>query len=251
MIPTSHIVDTSGNKVPNPEFSRWNTVDRMLLSCLIATLTPPILPHVVGSDHTFQLWLKLEEKFSVLSRSHIHDLKRKLYSLHKTGPMETYLDSIKEIIQKLAASGTQIDDEELIFHTVNGLKKGYKSLKQMVRNTNEPFTFSGVSSMLMAEELHISQDQVDSSSTILVAPHQNHNPTPILQAPITPNPSSSSSGPMPFPNTAVQTPSGSTSFQFPFPVAPSQAFLPTFPQPNFNGQRFNRNNNRFRGNQFS
>ncbi|XP_058195342.1 uncharacterized protein LOC131311786 [Rhododendron vialii] len=251
VIPTSHIVDTSGNTVPNPEFSRWNTVDRMLLSCLIATLTPPILPHVVGSDHTFQLWLKLEEKFSVLSRSHIHDLKRKLYSLHKTGTMETYLDSIKEIVQKLAASGTQIEDEELIFHTVNGLKKGYKSLKQMVRNTTEPLTFSGVSSMLMAEELHISQDQVDSSSTILVAPHQNPNPTPILQAPITPNPSSSYSGPMPFPNTAVQTPSGSTSFQFPFPVASSQAFLPTFPQPTFNGQRFNRNNNRFRGNQFS
>lgn len=161
----------------------------MLLSCLIATLTPPILPHVVGSDHTFQLLIKLEEKFSILSRSHVHDLRRRLFSLNKTGSMDTYLDSIKEIVQKLAASGAQVDDEELIFHTLNGLKKGYKSFKQTIRTRTEHLSFSSFSSMLLAEELHVAQDQVD-TSTILVAPH-NSMPSS--------NVASTSSAPVPTP----------------------------------------------------
>lgn len=55
--PPPCLVDASGVQTPNTEFASWTTVDRMLLSCLIATLTPSILPHVVGSDHTCQLWI--------------------------------------------------------------------------------------------------------------------------------------------------------------------------------------------------
>lgn len=173
-IPASHVVDSTGTKTLNPKFAQWNTIDHMLLSCLIATLTPPILPHIVGSEHTFQLLSKLEEKFSVLSRSHVHDLRRRLFSLNKTGSMDSYIESIKEIVQKLAASGSQVDDEELIFHTLNGLKKGYKSFKQTIHTRTEYLAFGTISSMLLAEELHVSQDQEQQdSSTILVAPHQS------------------------------------------------------------------------------
>lgn len=241
-VPPTHVVDSSGNKITNPDFAKWNTVDRMLLSCLIATLTPSVLPHVVGSDYTFQLWLKLEEKFNVLSRSHIHDLRRRLYSLHKTGSMESYLDSIKEIIQKLAGSGVQIDDEELIFHTLNGLKTGYKSLKQTIRTKSGHLTFSALYSMLIAEELHVSHDEME-TSTILVAPHQPSNPT------ITPPSSGSSS----VPPTNPFLPPPPLPFQFPFPTPQSQVSFPTFPSPNHTAQRFHRNHNpnRFPSNQFS
>ncbi|KAF7124517.1 hypothetical protein RHSIM_Rhsim12G0142100 [Rhododendron simsii] len=235
-IPASKITDSSGHQTLNVAFTQWNTIDRMLLSCLIATLTPSILPHVVGSEHTFQLLNKLEEKFSVLSRSHIHDLRRRLYSLNKTGSMDSYIDSIKEIVQKLAASGSQIDDEELIFHTLNGLKKGYKSFKQMIRTRTEHLSFGSFSSMLLAEELHVSQDQVD-SSTILVAPHQTSNPNASA---------SSSSGP----SSLFGSHSAPPPFQFPFPTSPSQNYFPSA-QRHYNGPRFNRNTNRFRGNQFS
>ncbi|KAG5535121.1 hypothetical protein RHGRI_023041 [Rhododendron griersonianum] len=209
----------------------------MLLSCLIATLTPPILPHVVGSDHTFQLLIKLEEKFSILSRSHVHDLHRRLFSLNKTGSMDNYLDSIKEIVQKLAASGAQVD-EELIFHTLNGLKKGYKSFKQTIRTRTEHLSFSSFSSMLLAEELHVAQDQVD-TSTILVAPHNSMPSSNVV---------STSSAPVPTPVSQPQP--SPTPFQFPFPLPPTQTYFPS-PSPTYNTPRFSRNNNRSNGSQFS
>lgn len=176
-IPPSLITDASGNKVTNPDFTRWTTIDRMLLSCLIATLTPSILPHIVGSEHTFQFWNKLEEKFSVRSHSHVHDLKRRLYSLNKTGSMEQYLDSIKEIVQKLAASGHYVDDEDLIFHALNGLKTGYGSFQQAIRTRTEPLSFSTFSSMLMDETLHVNNIGSVDTSTILVT----QTPKPVVQ----------------------------------------------------------------------
>lgn len=127
-IPPSEIVNESGTKIPNPAFILWQTIDRMLLSCLMATLTSSILPHVVGSLHTFQLWTKLEEKYSVHSQTHILDLKKRMYSLKITTSMEKYLDSVRELVQKLEASGAHMDDGEIVFHTVNGLNEDYLSL---------------------------------------------------------------------------------------------------------------------------
>lgn len=212
VIPPTHLVDSSGVKTLNPDLAQWNTIDRMLLSCLIATLTPSILPYIVGSEHTFPLLSKLEEKFSALSRSHVHDLRRRLFSLNKTGSMDSYLVSIKEIVQKLAAFGSQVNDEELIFHTLNGLKTGYKSFKQTIRTRTEPLSFGTFSSMLLAKELHVSQEE-DITSTILVAPHQNSTSSNSTIG------SSSSSGLFPTPSISTSVPP--PSFQFPFPNSSS------------------------------
>lgn len=245
-IPSSHITDASGTRVTNPEFSQWVTIDRMLLSCLIATLTPSILPHIVGSEHTFQFWNKLEEKFSLLSRSHVHDLKRRLYSLHKTGSMEQYLDSIKEIVQKLAASGHHVDDEDLIFYTLNGLKPGtgYDSFQQAIRTRTEPLSFGTFSSMLIAEALHVDNNSSSDTSTILAAQSSGVQSRPVINTFGQPLGVQSSNVPPP--------PILPQPFQYPFPfpvsTQPQQQFYPS----NYNGNnRSSRSNQRYNRNQFS
>ena len=82
--------------------SEKNLFDKLLLSCLMATLTPALLPHVTGSTRVRELWRKLEERFNLSLKNHVMDLKRKLFSIRKTDTMERYLNQIREIIQKLA-----------------------------------------------------------------------------------------------------------------------------------------------------
>lgn len=161
VIPPSEIQNESGNTIPNPAFFLWQTIDRMLLSCLMATFTPSILPHVVGSLHIFHVWSKLAEKYSVHSQTHILDLRKRMFNLKKTTSMEKYLDSVKELVQKLEASGSHMDDGEVVFHTVNGLPEDYLSLKQTIRtqSVTTPLSFSAVSEMLMSEELHLDHSQ--------------------------------------------------------------------------------------------
>ncbi|KAF7145560.1 hypothetical protein RHSIM_Rhsim04G0191700 [Rhododendron simsii] len=112
----------------------------------------------------------------------------------------------------------------------------------MIRTRIEDLSFGTFSSMLLAEELHISQDDT-TTSTILVAPHQ----TSVISNPNTT--SSSSSGLLPTPP-SISMPAPPPPFQFPFQTSSPQNYLPSF-QPNYSGPRFNRNNNnRSRGNQF-
>lgn len=233
LAPVSYVLDASGNKVVNPEFTRWTTVDRMLLSCLIATLTPSILPHIVGSDHTSQFWNKLEEKFSLLSRSHIHDFKRRLYNLNKTGSMEQYIDSIKEIVQKLAASGHFVEDEDLIFHALNGLKTGYSSFKQTIRTRTEPLSFSTFASMLMAEELHVENENSNITSILLTQNTGSANTS--FQPGVHPSNGS------PLPPLLPQ----SQPYQFPFPAPQQQQLYPSSYSGNQRNNRPNQRNTRY------
>ncbi|KAF7144913.1 hypothetical protein RHSIM_Rhsim04G0020900 [Rhododendron simsii] len=174
VIPASEIQDASGTKIPNPEFFKWQNVDRMVLLCIMATLTPSILPHVVGSNDTFQVWAKLEAKYSALSQTHILDLKKRLYSLKQTTSMDKHLDFVKELVQKLEASGSHMNESEVVFHTVNGLSEDYLSLKQTIRTqcATTPLSFSAVSAMLMSEELCLAHTP-DPASTVLLVQHHN------------------------------------------------------------------------------
>lgn len=226
IVPSVETLDSAGNKIPNPDYVKWDIVDRMLLSCLIGTLTPSILPHILGAHHTCEVCSKLEEKFSSLSRTHVMDLKRRLYTVKKTTPMELYLDTIKGLLQKLEASGTHIDNEDVVFHTLNGLPdETYRTFKQAIRTRAEvtPLTFSALYSMLMAEDL--CQDTTLDTSTLLVA---QHTPGPLSHIALP------SSGNTPTISTAGSTAGGSGSV-FQMPVQFGQQG-PQFAQPSSMGQ---------------
>lgn len=268
-VPSSEIQDTSGNRITNPAYVRWEIIDRMLMSCIIATVTPSVLPHIVGSHRTCEVWSKLEEKYSSLSRTHVHDLRCRIYSLKKTTSMEQYLDSIKVLIQRLESSGSHMDDEELVFHTLRGLPNSeYRSFKQAVRTrlATAPLTFCGLVSMLMAEDLYLDTEQ-EETSTILVAQHNSVSST-------TASSSSNSSGLMPMQpvqpvmqmqpmQPVIQSASVPQPSQFQFPVqfgnqapqfGPGNSQMSGFASNNYGGNRNNRNSyngNRFKGSQFA
>ena len=111
----------------------WLLIDGQLLSCLIATISPPILPQVLGLEQANQVWKSLEKRFSSLSRSQIYDLKNSLYNLKKTTTVQAYVNQIKEFARKLAATGSSLDDEELVYHTLKGLPPAFNSFKITMR----------------------------------------------------------------------------------------------------------------------
>ena len=170
IIPPQFLVNESGVQNLNPEYENWLAIDRMLVSCVIATLSPSILSYINSIQHAFQIWKMLEGKFSALSRSHVHDLKRRLFHLKKNTSMEAYLDSIKEIVQKLSVSGNYIEKEDLVFHTLNGLDGEFSSLKTAIRTRSESISFSDLASILMAEDLHMTQEhssQIDPAKLLI------------------------------------------------------------------------------------
>lgn len=88
------------------------------------------------------------------------------------------MDKIKEFAQKLEAAGSPLGEDELIFHTLRGLKKGFKGFKTTARLRGDTLTFDELITMLKGEELEMLHDDDEASSSettsVLVATHSSH-----------------------------------------------------------------------------
>ncbi|KAA8519620.1 hypothetical protein F0562_013935 [Nyssa sinensis] len=80
--------------------------------------------------------------------------------------MKSYLDEIKQITDKLAATANLISDEEIIFITLKGLPREYVSFKTAIRARETSITFEELSNLLLSEEINISIDELELNSPI-------------------------------------------------------------------------------------
>lgn len=85
--------------------------------------------------------------------------------------MESYIDTIKDYSQKLAAVGSPLDENDLIFHTLRGLPKTFNGFKIAVRTRGDTIGFSELVTMLKGEDLQLLQESEVDTTTVLVANH--------------------------------------------------------------------------------
>ncbi|KAH7860203.1 hypothetical protein Vadar_010596 [Vaccinium darrowii] len=174
VMPCPKIQDANQNKAPNPEYAKWIMINGHLLACITASVSPSIQTHLLGLGHVYEIWTSLSNRFSSLSRSHVHDLHQRLFNITKTSTMQEYIDEISDCAHKLAASGSPIDDEDLIFYALNGLPSEFDPIKSAARMRAGDLKFEELTSLLEAEDMILQKAQKRSSakpdgSTILVA----------------------------------------------------------------------------------
>lgn len=145
--------------------------------CLTASLSQTTLPYILELHHTYQVWESLANRYNSLSKSHVQEIKGKLYTVTKTSTIEHYVDTIKEYAQKLVAAGSPVDEDDLIFHTLRGLPPVFNGFKTTVRamRLRGEISFNEVVNMLNGEDIQLIQessvDVASSSSSVLVATH--------------------------------------------------------------------------------
>uniref|UniRef100_A0A2N9IKH6 CCHC-type domain-containing protein n=2 Tax=Fagus sylvatica TaxID=28930 RepID=A0A2N9IKH6_FAGSY len=95
--PSRFLVDAEGNSTTtvNPEFQSWDIRDQALLTLINSTLSPSVLPMVVGQDTAQSVWKTLEHRFTSTSRSNVLNLKIELHNLKK-GSESTEEQSLAE-----------------------------------------------------------------------------------------------------------------------------------------------------------
>lgn len=167
--------------VTNSVFVLWNLIDSQLLACLTASLSQTTLPYVLGFHHSYEVCHSLNNRYNSLSRTHIHELRSKLYSLTKTSTMESYIDTVKTYAQRLAAAGNPLSDDDLVFHTLHGLPPVFNGFKTGIRTSGHTdLTFDELVTMLSGEDIQMTQDpsaSIDTNSA-LIATHPNPNTVP-------------------------------------------------------------------------
>ena len=126
--PDKHTI--AGEKqVKNPEYVLWYKKDQLILSWIIATLTPNVLSTVYGLNTSCQVWSSLATRYGSQSKSRIAHLKRQLQTLRQESrSCSEYLQLAKSWADQLAAANKPVDDDDLISYIVSGLNPDRKSV---------------------------------------------------------------------------------------------------------------------------
>jgi hypothetical protein len=91
-------------------------------------LAENVLATIYGLTTARQVWTHLANNFASKSRSRCNQLKRQLQTLQQgTQTCTEYLRAAKSLADQLAIIGNQIDDEDLISFTLNGLNSSYNT----------------------------------------------------------------------------------------------------------------------------
>lgn len=114
-----------------------------------------------------EVWDALEHRFNSLSKSHIHELKNKLYNVKMKGTMDEYIDEIRGYGQKLEAVGYHIDVDDLVFYALKGLPEEYRSVTSAL-NAKRDTLFSDLATILENEETQIHRDEEISAHKVFL-----------------------------------------------------------------------------------
>ena len=182
LIPEKFLKDLSGavTTVLNPDFLVWKSKEKALLTFISSTLTPSVLAITVGCSSALEVWKVLENRFSSFSRSHVMNLKGELHNVKKgSNSVDTYLQKIKVISDKLMAVGIFLDDEELLHVTIKGLPKEFSAFRSAIRTRSTKLSFNELATMLNAEEESMNEGLEIKDSTfamsVNIAPRPNNS----------------------------------------------------------------------------
>ncbi|KAL5727823.1 hypothetical protein ACHQM5_000970 [Ranunculus cassubicifolius] len=147
--------DEQANK-ENPAYTQWVIKDQNLMIQLTGAISDPVLPYIVGCTSSKSVWDVLNKRFASKSRSQVIQLKTRLQNLKKGDKSITeYLNSVKEISDLLAASGSIVNDGDLLVYILNGLPAEYDSFSTSIRVRSEDVTIDELHALLINEELVI------------------------------------------------------------------------------------------------
>ncbi|KAI0525123.1 hypothetical protein KFK09_004514 [Dendrobium nobile] len=146
------------------EHNRWTLIDRNLVSTLLSTISPSILPYVITLNTSHDVWLTLERRLQPTNRSRVIQLKNELHQIQmKDRTMQQYLDQIKTIVDNIDAAGSIIDTEDIILYILNGLPTAYNPFKTAIRTSLQPINLDDLYSLLSSEEINLQHQHLKES----------------------------------------------------------------------------------------
>ncbi|KAL4341476.1 hypothetical protein GQ457_08G000710 [Hibiscus cannabinus] len=97
----------AGEEILNPHYLQFLKQDNSLASWLLSTISPHILPQLVGAETTASIWAAVTKKYSSLSTTKVMNLHCRLRSMKKgTQSIHEYTMAIKQTCDLLASCGS-------------------------------------------------------------------------------------------------------------------------------------------------
>ncbi|KAF7831376.1 Retrovirus-related Pol polyprotein from transposon TNT 1-94 [Senna tora] len=136
------------------EYVSWECQDQLLLSWMLNSMSENLVSKMVGCDHSYQLWTKIQENFCSSTKPRERQLRTELRNTKKgSSSMSDYLLKIKKIVDSLTAIGSPISSHDHIESIFDGLGDGYANFITSISLSKEPYTHAEVEALLLAQEV--------------------------------------------------------------------------------------------------
>ncbi|GMJ15974.1 hypothetical protein HRI_005266600 [Hibiscus trionum] len=146
----------AGETVLNPSYIHYFKQDSSPTSWLLSTVSPNILPGLVKSETTADVWKSIIELNPDLSTTKMMNLHCRLRSMKKgTQTMREYTMAVKEVCDLLVACGSKITDIEHIATILNGLPVEFEPSISAITASKETYTVDNVVSILVDTETRL------------------------------------------------------------------------------------------------
>ncbi|KAM2632006.1 hypothetical protein TB1_030711 [Malus domestica] len=121
-----------------------------------STISEDLIHLTIGMDDSRSLWLSLEKHFAGTSCTHIHSLRVKIQTIQKgDSSMIDYLNSIKEISEKLVSARERISESDLVAYILSSLPDDYESFIDSIKTRNESVTSNELHGLLLSKEISL------------------------------------------------------------------------------------------------
>jgi hypothetical protein len=117
--------DASGKEVtlPNPEYSKWISLDQSVLGYLVRNKSREVLTQMVGLTTTKEVWKAVLKMFSSQSKAHVVHLRTQLNQTRKENKTAVvYFNQIKTLADEMAVAGKPLDNDDVISYVLVGLE---------------------------------------------------------------------------------------------------------------------------------
>nr|XP_008341725.2 uncharacterized protein LOC103404574 [Malus domestica] len=156
----------NGEDLCPPKFVRNSSSDCILTIWINSTLSEDLLPLTIDIEDSYSLWQSLERRFSGASRTHVHSLRSKIQTIQKgDSSMTDFLNSIKDISDKLAAAGEPLTESDLVVYILSGLLDEYEWFVDYIETRNEVVIADELHGLLLSKEISIKKCKTRASSS--------------------------------------------------------------------------------------
>lgn len=110
-----------------------------------------MLTMMVGSEHAYEVWDKLEVFFASRTKAKVKQFKTQLRTLKKgTLKMNEFLLKIKKTVDCLFSVGSPVSTADHIEAILEGLPPEYNAFIVSVTSRSDPYTVTEIESLLVA-----------------------------------------------------------------------------------------------------
>ncbi|KAK9075691.1 hypothetical protein SSX86_004019 [Deinandra increscens subsp. villosa] len=152
--PPAETVTTDGKTAPNPLYTAWKNTDKQAIILLNASLSPEAFTETIGFTTAREKWEALAAVFSNSSMAHVQNLRDQLHSITQgSSSVSDFGRRFKAILDRLAAVGHPVTEEEKTHYFYRGLAPSFDSFSVALRVAHPNITLRELQAQAESTEI--------------------------------------------------------------------------------------------------